>query len=245
MKIERTIDRESKLKLYVQIYTITKEKIESGEWPPGTQTPTEDELCKSYDVSKVTVREAIQELVREGYLKRQQGKGTFVLYAVPHLGFAMRTRLTDVINGGGVTVRKEILEKGLKEPSADISTILQTADKIHYILCKKHVGGHTSIIEEFFVPLFAFLTIDDEDILYKSFLDVIEEKGTKKLSKVVQTFEIAPARRYAVAHSEKKDGSYAMIVGRIFISSDGSPIAHSRSILNVGNKVQMEFERIK
>src|SRR4030043_2055345 len=107
MKIERTIDRESKLKLYVQIYTIIKEKIESGEWPVGTQIPTEDELCKTYDVSKVTVREAIQELVREGYLKRQQGKGTFVLYSVPHLGLVMRTRLTDVINGGGGRARKE------------------------------------------------------------------------------------------------------------------------------------------
>ncbi len=91
------VDRESKQKLYVQIYSIIKEKIENGEWPAGTQIPTEDELCKTYDVSKVTVREAIQELAREGYLKRQQGKGTFVLYSVPHLGLAMRTRLTETL----------------------------------------------------------------------------------------------------------------------------------------------------
>ena len=78
MRIEKTVDRGSKEKLYVQIYSILIEKIDSGEWPPGTQIPTEDELCKIHDVSKVTVREAIQELVREGYLKRQQGKGTFV-----------------------------------------------------------------------------------------------------------------------------------------------------------------------
>ncbi len=86
MRIEKTVDRGSKEKLYVQIYSILIEKIESGEWPPGTQIPTEDELCRIYDVSKVTVREAIQELVREGYLKRQQGKGTFVTYTLPQLG---------------------------------------------------------------------------------------------------------------------------------------------------------------
>ena len=86
MKIEKTVDRGSKEKLYVQIYSIILEKIESGEWPLGTQIPSEDELCRIYDVSKVTVREAIQELAREGYLKRQQGKGTFVLYSCPASG---------------------------------------------------------------------------------------------------------------------------------------------------------------
>ena len=44
MKIERTIDRDSKQKLYVQIYSIIKEKIENGEWPSGTQIHTEDEF---------------------------------------------------------------------------------------------------------------------------------------------------------------------------------------------------------
>ena len=116
MKIEKTVDRGSKEKLYVQIYSIILEKIENGEWPLGTQIPSEDELCRIYDVSKVTVREAIQELAREGYLKRQQGKGTFVLYSVPHPGLMMRTRLTEDDGfGEGVNVRKEVVEKGVKE----------------------------------------------------------------------------------------------------------------------------------
>lgn len=245
MKIERTIDRESKLKLYVQIYTIIKEKIESGEWPVGTQIPTEDELCKTYDVSKVTVREAIQELVREGYLRRQQGKGTFVLYSVPHLGLVMRTRLTDVITGGGVTARKEIIEKEIREPSDDIKSILRTAEKIYYVLCRKYVSEDLSVLEEIFFPLFTFLTIDDEDILYKSFLEVIEEKGTKKTSRVTQTIEAASLKRDMAVHLEMKEGSCAVVVNRIFFSSDGSPIAYLRSVLGSGNKIQMEFERIK
>lgn len=245
MKIERTIDRESKLKLYVQIYTIIKEKIGSGEWSEGTQIPTEDELCKTYDVSKVTVREAIQELVREGYLRRQQGKGTFVLYSVPHLGLVMRTRLTENINEGGVSVRKEIIEKEISEPSEEIKSMLRTQEKIYYVLCKKYVSEDISVLEEIFFPLLTFLTIDDEDILYKSFLEVIEEKGTKKISRVMQTVEVADLKRDLAVHLDMKENSCALVVGRIFFSSDGSPIAYSRCILGAGNTVKMEFERIK
>ncbi len=245
MNTERTIDRDSKEKLYVQIYSIIREKIEGGEWPAGTQIPTEDDLCKSYDVSKVTVREAVQELVREGYLRRQQGKGTFVLYSLPNPGPVMRTRLTDVTNGKGMTVRREILERGLRDPSRGIKEILKTADRIHYVLCKKYTGGGPSIIEGFFLPAGKFLAIDDEDILYKSFLDLIDEKGTKKISRVVQTSEISAAKKAAAVSGRRKDGPHSMVVGRIFIGADGNPVAYSRCILNAGDKVRMEFERIK
>ena len=63
---KNTVDRDSQQKLYVQMFSIIKEKIEKREWPVGSQIPTEDELCKAYDVSKATVRMAIADLVRSG-----------------------------------------------------------------------------------------------------------------------------------------------------------------------------------
>jgi DNA-binding GntR family transcriptional regulator len=245
MKIERTIDRESKLKLYVQIYTIIREKIESSEWPAGTQIPTEDDLCKTYDVSKVTVREAIQELAREGYLRRQQGKGTFVLYPVLQLGLVMRTRLTDILHGEGVTDRKEILENRSMTPSDDIKSILHTDEDVHYVLFKKYIDGEPSILEELYFPVFMTFTVDDEDILYKSFLDVIEEKGARKISRIVQACKVERLKRDFSLHLGMQDNSYALVVGRVFFSSDGSPIAYTKSTINSGQKIQMEFERIK
>lgn len=65
--------------LYVQIKEDLKEKIESGHWVPGDKIPSELELCEQYQVSRITVREAINELVWEGYLIRKRAKGTFVL----------------------------------------------------------------------------------------------------------------------------------------------------------------------
>src|SRR3989337_1313489 len=120
MLTNKTVDRESQQKLYVQVYSIIKDKIEQREWPAGSQIPTEDDLCTTYNVSKATVRMAIAELVRNGYLKKQQGKGTFVTYALPGLGIAVKTRLTEDMFGEGVNVKKEILVKGVKEPTEDV-----------------------------------------------------------------------------------------------------------------------------
>lgn len=245
MRIEKTVDRESKQKLYVQIHSIFKEKIDNGEWPAGTQIPTEDELCKTYDVSKVTVREAIYELVREGYLKRQQGKGTFVTYSMPHLGLVMRTRLADNMYGEGVTVKKEILERGVKKPSEDIKTFLLTEDDMYYILCKKDVDGEL-YIDESYIPLFILPDIDKEDILHRSLYELIDEKGTKKIFKVMQTMEVTRIGGDAAVILNMNEGSPALVIHRIFVCSDGRHIAYSR-LIGSGEryKIQMEFERIK
>lgn len=72
------IDRTNPQKLYFQLLEILKGQIEQDTWQVGTQIPTEDQLCGQYNVSKATVRMAISELVALGYLKKFQGKGTFV-----------------------------------------------------------------------------------------------------------------------------------------------------------------------
>lgn len=68
----------SRLPLYVQLKELIKEKIEKGEWKINDKIPSERDLEKDYDVSRMTVRKAIIELVNEDILIRKQGKGTFV-----------------------------------------------------------------------------------------------------------------------------------------------------------------------
>ena len=64
--------------LYYQIREHIREKINDGEYPPNSMIPSEAELCEIYQVSRVTVRRAILDLVQEGLLTRGKGKGTFV-----------------------------------------------------------------------------------------------------------------------------------------------------------------------
>lgn len=66
--------------LYVQLETILRRKIEQGEYSKGDLLPTEKELMEIYQVSRVTVRQAIASLFQSGYVRSQRGVGTEVIY---------------------------------------------------------------------------------------------------------------------------------------------------------------------
>ncbi len=63
---------------YHQVYVTLRTWVRDGTYKPGDRIPTEPQLCEMFDVSRITVRKAIDNLCREGWLVRQQGRGTFV-----------------------------------------------------------------------------------------------------------------------------------------------------------------------
>jgi GntR family transcriptional regulator len=69
----------SPLPLYVRVASVLRERIGTGEWPPGTQIPTIDALREQFQVAEITLRQAIRILTSEGLVLSQRGKGTFVL----------------------------------------------------------------------------------------------------------------------------------------------------------------------
>ena len=71
------LDPESPLSLYHQLTRVLISRIRSGEWKVDERMPTERELCELFGVSRITVRQALEELEREGWIVRRQGKGTF------------------------------------------------------------------------------------------------------------------------------------------------------------------------
>ncbi len=72
------LNKQSPLPIYRQLKELLREKIAGGEWSPGTMIPSERELSEQYAISRMTARQAVVELAREGILYREQGKGTFV-----------------------------------------------------------------------------------------------------------------------------------------------------------------------
>lgn len=70
--------RSGPLPRYYQLKELIRDGIRSGEWTPGSLIPSERALCERYGISRMTARQSVTELVNEGLLYREQGKGTYV-----------------------------------------------------------------------------------------------------------------------------------------------------------------------
>src|SRR5215475_9364929 len=88
------LDRGGPLPLYAQLKAAIDDRIDTNQWGPETQLPSERELCEQFDVSRITVRQAIHQLVSEGRLIRIHGRGTYVASSplkkqlLPLIGFS-------------------------------------------------------------------------------------------------------------------------------------------------------------
>lgn len=115
---------------YREVEEDLRYKILFGHWKPGDQIQTEEELCKIYQVSRITVRKAIHELENAGYLVRQSGKGTFVTEWQESL--AERSTLKSFTN--------EMQELGKKAVTIEVELNVTQADKIMAGLLNVPVG---------------------------------------------------------------------------------------------------------
>ncbi|HMK56750.1 MAG TPA: GntR family transcriptional regulator [Dissulfurispiraceae bacterium] len=244
--IEKGIDRESGVTLYVQIYGIIRKMIEDGQWQPNSIIPSEDELCKLFLVSKATIRLALADLVRDGFLRRQQGKGTYVKSPLPHSGLMMKTHLSDGMFPDGTIGAREFLTSGILEPSADVREYLKFSGAVFYVQCRGTVDGEPVSVEELFLPLIYFPGIDERQICGMSFFDLVKERSIRKPCRMVQTVEVCHVAGETAGLLKVQDGHPAIAMRRIFIDAEEKPVAYIR-LFGRDEKYQVhtEFEKIK
>jgi GntR family transcriptional regulator, arabinose operon transcriptional repressor len=72
------LDRNSGILLHIQVSNLLISRILDGEWPIGGMLPSEQQLCAQLGISRGTLRQALGELHRNGYVRREQGRGTFI-----------------------------------------------------------------------------------------------------------------------------------------------------------------------
>jgi len=78
------VDPSAPTPLYLQLASKLVEAIKGGQWRPGEALPAERQLCEQLQVSRVTLRQAVDALVEQGLVSRRQGAGTFITSHIQH-----------------------------------------------------------------------------------------------------------------------------------------------------------------
>ena len=104
------LEKKSQNPLYQQLMRRLQNDVATGVYPAGGRIPSEQLLCDTYGVSRVTVRKAMLDLVQEGLLVRRQGKGTFVADARLTRDLAHITSFSDACAGMGRAAASKVVE---------------------------------------------------------------------------------------------------------------------------------------
>jgi len=120
-----SVDRTNTEPLYSQVYSILYDRIVNRELLPGDQLPPESELVGTYDVSRITVRNAIEMLVKEGWVYRQRGRGTFVAHPKLEYGLSRIVNFTEDMRQRGFEASSRVLFTGLKKAAPSMAEQLR------------------------------------------------------------------------------------------------------------------------
>ncbi len=102
--------RDSAEPLYQQLASLLARQIDEGLFPGGGRLPTEPELMAQHGVSRVTVRQAMALLARNGRVKTMRGKGSYVAAPMLHHDLGVLQGFYDALRGQGIEPETELLE---------------------------------------------------------------------------------------------------------------------------------------
>jgi GntR family transcriptional regulator len=126
-KMSRALSRSSPEPLYRQLAQRLEADVRSGALKPGDQLESEERLTKRFQVSRITVRQAIEELARQQILVRKQGKGTFVTRPAVRHDLRRSHGLFNSLFSQAPNARTELLRYELAVPPADIAGAMRLA----------------------------------------------------------------------------------------------------------------------
>lgn len=220
--MEELIYRDRTQKLYTQLVEILKKKILSEEWPVGAQIPTEEDLCKIYDVSRSTVRTAILELVRQGYLTRHQGKGTFVCKKIISTGLTVLTSFKQLMLEEGLNFSTKLLVRTMIMPTDDLDIKLNIPENKHVIYIKRlrSVENEPVLVKETYVPYHICPALLHEDVENNSVFELLESKCGIKITRAESYIEITYINKEEGELLGLPEGSAALLFTQQFYSND-------------------------
>ncbi len=143
------LQQDNSIPLYMQLKNIIKGKIDSGEIGINDKIPSEAELAEQYEVSRITVRSALSELVTDGYLVKKQGKGTYA--SKPKLSRPIEDSLgfSESCKAAGFEAMSVVLKREVLPATDKLKDMLKLSEKdqVLYIQRLRLANGEPLMLE--------------------------------------------------------------------------------------------------
>jgi GntR family transcriptional regulator len=168
-----SIDKNSPIPVYYQLKEDIKKKINKGIWKVGQCIDSERELSDTYSVSRMTIRQALGELVQEGILVREKGKGTFV--CEPKVKQKDIMSFSDMVKKIGLKLETRILSfEKIQTPEEFTSLLL--FEEVYRIDRLRIVKDEVIANEVIYIPC-DYCGYIDEEKLQLSFYEILNQYG--------------------------------------------------------------------
>lgn len=241
------INKDIPVPLYYQIKQMLLTAIKDGRLKDGDMLPTELEFCEQCQVSRPTIRQALSELVSEGYLYRLKGKGTFV--ASPKIDARFLNKLQ--------SFNEEMLQKGL-QPSTQVLSfhvvqgrgifseklMLPASEPLFYLERVRYTNNEPIVYLETYFPYKQFRAMEDVDFVSQSLYHSMEERCGTHVVRVQRDIEAVNATQREATLLMIPKASAMMLVKTTAFTEQGIPAEYSIARYRGDrNKFSVELQR--
>lgn len=184
-----------KIPKYLMIKQDIIDKINKEELTPNQVLPTERELIAQYNVSRITVRKAIEELDKEGYIYKIQGKGSFVKGDNLTQALTRVHSYTESITNQGMTPSRKVISTNITKPDKKRSRLLQIAsdDDIFELGRIYYANEYPICYTKAILPYNLFPKIECFDFVNNSLYSLLEDFYGLKITRASQSIDAIAA----------------------------------------------------
>ncbi|MFJ7950069.1 GntR family transcriptional regulator [Lysinibacillus sp. NPDC096418] len=225
------LDKNSHIPIYVQIEEILKQRIYLEEYKIGENIPSERELSLQFDVSRMTVRQSITNLVNSGLLYREKGRGTYVANPKLEQPLMGLTSFTEDMKARGMEPSSKILRFEKIVPPMDIARdlLLEPGEEVFFVARIRSADSKPMAIERTYIPVKVYPELDEKKIM-GSLYALIEAKFHQKIGNAIQQMEAALVSNEDSKYLQINNTAPVLIIKRTSFLADGIPFELVRSI---------------
>jgi GntR family transcriptional regulator len=220
--------KDRSIPLYYQLENILREKISSGEYRSGDSLPTEDQLVHSYRVSRITVRQALSALEKDGLISRKRGKGSFVTgKQVAPESMKLTGTIEDII-AMGIKTKTKIIDFGFVHPPKKVTESLKLDEdtKVLRIERIRLVKGHPISYSVNYVPPDLGSRIGIKDLAIYPLLNVFEKKCKVEIGRGSQIIGATVADSRIASYLDIMTGAPLLKIERTVLDTKERPVEY-------------------